>query len=65
MKSLDYMRQILPNEFNWNILNQLFEEDGIVLNEVAEKYLRDTPWNTNIVIFKQLQGIEETREEAK
>lgn len=59
MKSLDYMRQILPNEFNWNILNQLFEEDGVELNEVAEKYLRDTPWNTNIVIFKQLQGIEE------
>ena len=65
MKSLDYMRQVLPNEFNWNILNQLFEEDGIVLNEVAEKYLQDTPWNTNIVIFKQLQGIEETQEEAK
>jgi len=63
MKSIDYMNQTLPNSFNWNILYQLLEEDGIELNEVAEKYLRTTPWNTNIVIFKQLQGITETQEE--
>jgi len=63
MKSIDYMNQTLPNSFNWNILYQLLEEDGIELNEVAEEYLRTTPWNTNIVIFKQLQGITETQEE--
>ena len=63
MKSIDYMNQTLPNSFNWNILYQLLEEDGIELNEVAEEYLRTTPWNTNIVIFKQLQGITEIQEE--
>ena len=63
MKSIDYMNQTLPNSFNWNILYQLLEEDSIELNEVAEEYLRTTPWNTNIVIFKQLQGITETQEE--
>lgn len=63
MKSIDYMNQTLPNSFNWNILYQLLEEDGIELNEVAEEYLRTTPWNTNMVIFKQLQGITETQEE--
>lgn len=63
MKSIDYMNQTLPNSFNWNILYQLLEEDGIELNEIAEEYLRTTPWNTNIVIFKQLQGITETQEE--
>ena len=63
MKSIDYMNKTLPNDFNWNILYQLFKEDGIELNEIAEDYLRTTPWNTNIVIFKQLQGITETQEE--
>ena len=59
MKSIDYMNKTLPNDFNWNILYQLFKEDGIELNEIAEEYLKITPWNTNITIFKQLQHITE------
>ena len=59
MKSIDYMNKTLPNDFNWNILYQLLKEDGIELNEIAEEYLKTTPWNTNITIFKQLQHITE------
>ena len=62
-KSFEYMRKTLPNEFNWSILYQLFSEDEIELTEEAENYLRTTPWNTNILIFKQLQGIEDTQED--
>ena len=53
-KSFEYMRKTLPNEFNWSILYQLFEEDEIELSEAAENYLRTTPWNTNLAIFEEI-----------
>lgn len=53
-KSFEYMRKTLPNEFNWSILYQLFEEDEIELSETAENYLRTTPWNTNLTIFEEI-----------
>ena len=54
MKSLDYIRKTLPNEFNWSILYQLFKEDEIELSETAEDYLRTTPQNTNLAIFEEI-----------
>ena len=53
-KSFEYMRKILPNEFNWSILYQLFKEDEIELSETAETYLRTTPWNTNLTVFEEI-----------
>ena len=53
-KSFEYMRKTLPNEFNWSILYQLFEEDEIELSETAENYLRTTPWNTNLTVFEEI-----------
>lgn len=53
-KSFEYIRKTLPNEFNWSILYQLFEEDEIELSEAAENYLRTTPWNTNVVILSDI-----------
>ena len=62
-KSFEYMRKTLPNEFNWSILYQLFEEDEIELSEAAENYLRTTPWNTNLTIFEEILEAAEGRED--
>ena len=32
---------------NWNILPQIFESEGVELTEEIERYLRETPKNTN------------------
>lgn len=41
-----YIDKNLPN-LNWNILPQIFESEGVELTEDIEKYLRETPGNTN------------------
>lgn len=37
---------------NWNILPQIFESEGVELTEEIERYLRETPKNTNWNVFK-------------
>ena len=49
----EYIMKNLPN-FNWNILPQIFEENGVEMNEEIEAYLRNTPENTNWSILEQL-----------
>ncbi len=51
----EYIIKNLPN-FNWNILPQIFEENGVEMNEEIEAYLRNTPGNTNWSILEQLGG---------
>ena len=49
----EYIIKNLPN-FNWNILPQIFAENGVEMNEEIEVYLKETPGNTNWNITKQL-----------
>ena len=42
----EYIEKNLPN-LNWNILPQIFEENGVELTEEIETYLKETPENTN------------------
>lgn len=49
----NYMDKNLLN-LNWNILPQIFEDEGVELTEEAEEYLKETPWNTNWNLFKQI-----------
>ncbi len=51
----EYIIKNLPN-FNWNILPQIFEENGVEMSEKIEVYLRETPGNTNWSILEQLGG---------
>ena len=51
----EYIMKNLPN-FNWNILPQIFEENGVEMNEEIEAYLKETPGNTNWSILEQLGG---------
>ncbi len=51
----EYIIKNLPN-FNWNILPQIFEENGVEMSEEIEAYLRNTPENTNWSILEQLGG---------
>ena len=53
MTVYEYITRNLPN-LNWNILPQIFEENGVELTEDIEKYLRETPGNTN---WNLLRGI--------
>ena len=53
MEIKDYITKNLPN-LNWNILPQIFEENGIELTEEIEAYLRNTPENTNNAILNEL-----------
>lgn len=46
MQIKDYITKNLSN-LNWNILPQIFEENGVELTEEIEAYLRNTPENTN------------------
>ena len=39
---------------NWNILPQIFESEGVELTEEIERYLRETPKNTNWNVFGSL-----------
>lgn len=48
-----YINKNLPN-LNWNILPQIFESEGVELTEDIEKYLRETPGNTNWNLFRSL-----------
>ena len=41
---------------NWNILPQIFESEGVELTEEIERYLRETPKNTNWNVFGSLGG---------
>ena len=49
----EYLERNLPN-VNFNILPQLFEEEGIELTEEIVEYLKTTPWNTNWNVFGSL-----------
>ena len=46
MTIYEYITKNLPN-LNRNILPQIFESEGVELTEDIEKYLRETPGNTN------------------
>lgn len=50
MKIKNYLDKNYPS-INWNILSQLFEEEGIELTEEIRDYLNTTPWNTNANIL--------------
>ena len=50
----EYINKNLPN-LNWNILPQIFEDEGVELTEEIKVYLKETPGNTNWNIFKQLK----------
>lgn len=58
MKIKDYINKNLPN-LNWNILPQIFEDEGIELTEEIKAYLKETPGNTNWNVFKSLQKDDE------
>ena len=49
----EYMDRNLPN-LNWNILPQIFESEGVELTEEIERYLRETPKNTNWNVFNSV-----------
>lgn len=53
-----YITKNLPS-LNWNILPQIFAENGVEMNEKIEAYLRNTPENTNWSILEQLGGSED------
>ena len=55
MQIKDYITKNFPS-LNWNILPQIFAENGIEMNEEIEAYLRNTPENTNWSILEQLGG---------
>ena len=46
MQIKDYITKNFPS-LNWNILPQIFAENGVEMNEEIEAYLRNTPENTN------------------
>ena len=48
-----YIDKNLPN-LNWNILPQIFESEGVELTEEIERYLRETPKNTNWNVFNSV-----------
>lgn len=50
-KIVEYINKNLPN-LNWNILPQIFGESEVELTEEIKTYLKNTPWNTNLNIFK-------------
>ena len=51
-KSIDYIKNSLPNRINLVLLNQFLEEDGSELSEELISYLKFTPENTNLNILK-------------
>ena len=51
MKIKDYINKNLPN-LNWNILPQIFEDEGVELTEEIKAYLKETPGNTNWNLLK-------------
>jgi len=53
MEIKEYLDKNLPN-LNWNILPQIFEDNGVELTEEIEKYLKETPENTNWNVAGQL-----------
>lgn len=55
MQIKDYITKNFPS-LNWNILPQIFAENGVEMNEEIEAYLRNTPENTNWSILEQLGG---------
>lgn len=63
MTIYEYINKNLPN-LNWNILPQIFESEGVELTEDIEKYLRETPGNTNKKVLESLLTITEPIEEV-
>lgn len=68
MTIYEYINKNLSN-LNWNILPQIFESEGVELTEDIEKYLRETPGNTNPAILKDfgldIEGSGEDEEDEK
>lgn len=52
MKSFDYIKKRTLKDFNWSLLFQFMEEDGIDFTEEGYKYLRETSENTNLAILE-------------
>lgn len=52
MKSFDYIKSRTLKDFNWSLLFQFMEEDGIDFTEEGYEYLRETPENTNLAILE-------------
>lgn len=50
----EYIIKNLSN-LNWNILPQIFEDEGVELTEEIKAYLKETPKNTNWNVVKQLK----------
>ena len=53
MQIKDYIIKNFPS-LNWNILPQIFAENGVEMNEEIKAYLKETPGNTNWSILEQL-----------
>lgn len=53
MQVKEYITKNLPN-LNWNILPQIFEDEGVELTEEIKAYLKETPGNTNWNIFNSI-----------
>jgi UDP-N-acetylglucosamine 2-epimerase len=62
MQIKDYITKNLPS-LNWNILPQIFEENGVEMNEEIEAYLKETPGNTNWNVFEEILEAAEDRED--
>lgn len=58
MNIMEYINKNLPN-LNWNILPQLFEDEGVKLTEEIKTYLKETPNNINWDVFGSLGENEE------
>ena len=63
MTAFEYIKERARRGLNWNILPQLFDQDELLITPEIEKYIKETPWNTNPVILQQL--INECAEEGK
>lgn len=55
MQVKEYINKNLPN-LNWNILPQIFEDEGIELTEEIKAYLKETPGNTNWNVLHEMSG---------
>ena len=61
MQVNEYIKKNLLS-LNFNVLSDVFKENGGELTEEVKSYLKETPWNTNIAITNQLIGSNEQDE---
>ena len=55
MQVNEYIKKNLFS-LNFNVLSDIFKENGGELTEEVKSYLKETPWNTNWSILEQLGG---------